>query len=60
MFSSFTLKIKNMEHDTIKNRMPKSANNSVLYLGKCGMGQSEGEEGDYKVKEGKNRGPLEK
>lgn len=46
MFSSFTLKIKNMEHDTIKNRTPKSANNSVLYLGKCGLGQREGGERD--------------
>lgn len=41
MFSSFALKIKNMEHDTIKNRTPKPANNSVLYLGECGLGQRE-------------------
>lgn len=42
MFSSFTLKI-NVGHDTLKNGTLKSANNSVLYLGKCGLGQSKRE-----------------
>ena len=41
---SFALKIKNMEHDTIKNRTLKSANNSVLYFGKCGLRQKREEE----------------
>lgn len=41
---SFALKIKNMEHDTIKNRTLKSANNSVLYFGKCGLRQKKEEE----------------
>ena len=40
----FALKIKNMEHDTIKNRTLKSANNSVLYFGKCGLRQKKEEE----------------
>lgn len=46
MFSSFALKIKNTEHDTIKNRTLKSANNSVLYLGKSGLRQKEKKERD--------------
>lgn len=41
---SFAFKIKNMEHDTIKNRTLKSANNSVLYFGKCGLRQKKEEE----------------
>ena len=44
MFSSFAFKIKNMERDTIKNRTLKSANNSVLYFGKCGLRQKKEEE----------------
>lgn len=46
MFSPFTLKIKDLEHDTIKNRTLKSADNSVLYFGKCGLRQKEEEERD--------------
>lgn len=53
MFSSFTLKIKNPEHDTIKNRTLKSADNSVLYFGKCGRRQKEKKKRDWKMKEGK-------
>lgn len=46
MFSSFILKIKSLEHDTIKNRTSKSADNSVSYFGKCGLRQKEEEERD--------------
>lgn len=45
-FSSFALKIKNIEHDTIKNRTLKSANNSALYFGKCRLRQKKEEDRD--------------
>lgn len=41
---SFALKIKNVERDTLKNRTLKSANNSVLHFGKCGLRQKKEEE----------------
>lgn len=51
MFSSFTLKIKNLEHDTIRNRTLQSADNSVLYFGECRLRQKEDGERNWKVKE---------
>lgn len=33
-----------MEHDTIKNRSLKSANNSVSHFGKCGLRQKKKED----------------
>lgn len=52
MFSLYALKIKNTEHDTIKNSTLKLPNNSVLYLGKFALRQKE-EEREEKVEGGR-------
>lgn len=60
MFSSLTLKIKNLEHETIKNRTLSSADNSEVFVcvfGKCGQRQKE-EEGTRRKE--KDRGSRNK